>query len=204
MNRVFMSNRRKACKCAVFTLFYFVDIPTFYKICAFCNTMQHEMQHEQHIVFLSQIFIKLQNRKTSKCKIRADYTGILQCKLATRSNICKPFAFYLCPERKISFDGFVHYEGRRFGVPYWYTQKTCRIRRDSFTLYIYASDLSKVLTTHDVTWMRRDSFCRDQYVTEQTEEVQSMPVKTRIFQIEPPKQHSGFEKFNFEEGLWDE
>lgn len=113
-------------------------------------------------------------------------------------------AFYLCPERKISFDGFVHYEGRRFGVPYWYTQKTCRIRRDSFTLYIYASDLSKVLTTHDVTWMRRDSFCRDQYVTEQPEEVPSMPVKTRIFQIEPPKQHSGFEKFKFEEGLWDE
>ena len=64
--------------------------------------------------------------------------------------------------------------------------------------------LSKVLTTHDVTWMRRDSFCRDQYVTEQPEEVPSMPVKTRIFQIEPPKQHSGFEKFNFEEGLWDE
>ena len=46
-------------------------------------------------------------------------------------------------------------------------------------LYIYASDLSKVLTTHDVTWMRRDSFCRDQYVTEQPEEVPSMPVKTR-------------------------
>ena len=26
--------------------------------------------------------------------------------------------FYLCPERKISFDGFVNYEGRRFGVSY--------------------------------------------------------------------------------------
>ena len=25
---------------------------------------------------------------------------------------------YLCPERRISFDGFVNYEGRRFGVPY--------------------------------------------------------------------------------------
>ena len=95
-------------------------------------------------------------------------------------------AFYLCPERKISFDGFVHYEGRRFGVPYWYTQKTCRIRRDSFTLYIYASDLSKVLTTHDVTWMRRDSFCRDQYVTEQPEEV---PSNSRALR-EPHKQHS--------------
>ena len=30
--------------------------------------------------------------------------------------------FYLCPERKISFDGFVNYEGRRFGVPYSYPQ----------------------------------------------------------------------------------
>ena len=27
---------------------------------------------------------------------------------------------YLCPERKISFDGFINYEGRRFGVPYRY------------------------------------------------------------------------------------
>ncbi|MBD5450676.1 MAG: transposase, partial [Lachnospiraceae bacterium] len=32
-------------------------------------------------------------------------------------------SYYLCPERKISFDGFVHYDGRRFGVPYWYTGK---------------------------------------------------------------------------------
>ncbi|WP_158099196.1 hypothetical protein [Drancourtella sp. An57] len=52
--------------------------------------------------------------------------------------------------------------------------------------------------------MRRDSFCRDQHVAEQPEEVPSMPVNPRIFQIEPPKQHSGVEKFNFEEGLWDE
>lgn len=62
----------------------------------------------------------------------------------------------------------------------------------------------QVLTAHDVTWMRRDSFCRDQHVAEQPEEVPSMPVKPRIFQIEQPKQHSGVEKFNFEEGLWDE
>ena len=61
-------------------------------------------------------------------------------------------AFYLCLERKIFFDGFVHYEGRHFGVPYWYTQKTCRIRRDSFTLYHYPSDLRKVLHTTDAHW----------------------------------------------------
>ena len=27
---------------------------------------------------------------------------------------------YLCPRRKISFDGFVSFEGHRYGVPYWW------------------------------------------------------------------------------------
>ena len=44
--------------------------------------------------------------------------------------------FYLCPERKISFDGFVNYEGRRFGVPYSYQQRVCRVMRDRFTIFI--------------------------------------------------------------------
>ena len=52
--------------------------------------------------------------------------------------------------------------------------------------------------------MRSDSFCRDLYVTEQPEEVPSMPVNPQIFQIVLPKQRSRFEKFNFEESLWDE
>ncbi|MGN0363407.1 MAG: hypothetical protein ACI4ET_11260 [Bilifractor sp.] len=110
----------------------------------------------------------------------------------------------MCPARKISFDGFVNYEGRRFGVPYWYTKKICRVRRDRFTLYIYSEDLSKLLTEHNVTWSRQDSFCKDQYLKDQPEEFPTMPVKSRIFQIEPPKKASGFEKFNFKEGLWDE
>lgn len=99
----------------------------------------------------------------------------------------KELVCYLCPERIISFDGFVNYEGRRFGVPFWYTEKTCRIRRDQFNVYIYSSDMDKLLTTHDVTWSRKDSFCRDQYLTEQPEEHPSMPVKSKIYQIEPPK-----------------
>ena len=113
-------------------------------------------------------------------------------------------SYYLCPERKISFDGFVHYEGRRFGVPYWYTEKTCRVKRDGYILYIYDSKMTKVLTSHDVTWSRRDSFCKDQYVTEQPEERPTAPVKIHIQQLNPPPYDSGFSKFNFEEGLWDE
>ena len=112
--------------------------------------------------------------------------------------------FYLCPERKISFDGFINYEGRRFGVPYEYTQKTCRVRRDYFTLYIYSADLSRVLAKHDVTWSRRDSFCKDQYVSVQPEELPSAPVRIQIRQVDPPKTNTAFDKFNFEEGLWNE
>ena len=111
------------------------------------------------------------------------------------------FFIYLCPERRISFDGFVTYEGRRFGVPYWYTEKTCRVKRDGYVLYIYDSKMTKTLTTHDVTWSRRDSFCRDQYVSMQPEETPSTPVKVHINQISPPEYNQGFRKFNFEEGL---
>lgn len=111
-------------------------------------------------------------------------------------------SYYLCPERIISFDGFVNYEGRRFGVPYWYTEKTCRVKRDGYILYIYDSQMTKILTSHDVTWSRKDSFCKDQYAATQPEEAPSSPVKVKIQQLAPPQYDSGFEKYNFEkEGL---
>ena len=110
-------------------------------------------------------------------------------------------SYYLCPERCISFDGFVTYEGRRFGVPYWYTEKTCRVKRDGYVLYIYDLNMTKTLTTHDVTWSRKDSTCRDQYVTLQPEEVPSVPVKVKISQMSPPSYAQEFSRFNFEEGL---
>ena len=31
-----------------------------------------------------------------------------------------------------------------------------------------------------------------------------MPVKTKIYQLKQEKPKDGFEKFNFEEGLWDD
>ena len=50
---------------------------------------------------------------------------------------------YLCPERKISFDGFVNYEGRRFGVPFSYRGSTARIMRKDDMIYIYSADLKQ-------------------------------------------------------------
>ena len=125
-------------------------------------------------------------------------------KVAKPLEITAPLELYLCPLRRISFDGFVNYEGRRFGVPYWYHKKTCRIQRKGFEIYIYDEDMSRILTSHDVTWSRKDSFCRDQYALEQPEEFPSVPVRAKIFQIEEHVPDSAFSKFNFGEGLWDE
>ena len=125
-------------------------------------------------------------------------------KVCTALDCTRELSFYLCPQRCISFDGFVSFEGRRFGVPYWYGRKVCRIQRNEFTVTIYDDDLTRVLTTYDVTWSRKDRFCRDQYATQQPEEYPTMIVKSKIYQIGETEPDSGFAKFNFGEGLWDD
>lgn len=107
---------------------------------------------------------------------------------------------YLFPPRKISFDGFVSYESRRFGVPYRYIGQTARVRRDRNTLYIYSADLSELLVTHDVTWSRLDSYCKDQFAeTVMPEELPTAPVMTRIQMLAEPDEPSGFDRFKFDE-----
>lgn len=103
---------------------------------------------------------------------------------------------YLCPERKISFDGFVTFEGRRFGVPYSYSGSVCRVQRRDYYLYIYSDDLKNLLAKHNVTWSRRDSFCRDQY-TDQPEEFPAMPVQAAMIQ-KIPVYNSAFDRLNFD------
>ena len=125
-------------------------------------------------------------------------------KAAGMLELTRELSFYLCPPRLISFDGFVNFEGRRFGVPYWYHKKVCRIQRKDYDLTIYDDELSRVLTRHDVTWSRKEQFCRDQYALDQPEEYPSMPVRSRIFEIGDHEPESAFSKFNFEEGLWDD
>lgn len=126
------------------------------------------------------------------------------CQVTKELETSPELMLYLCPPRLISFDGFVNFEGRRFGVPCWYHKKVCRVQRKEFELTIYDDDLSRILTVHDVTWSRKDSFCRDQYITEQPEEYPSVPVKSKMLQIEQTPPDSDFAKFNFGEGLWDE
>lgn len=109
---------------------------------------------------------------------------------------------YLAPERTISFDGFVSYEGRRFGVPLRYNGKTCRVMREGRPLYIYDSDMKYELTRYDVTWSRQDSFCEGQFSDTEPEEQPTMPVKVGIRQEEKPDHDEWFDQFRLEGGKW--
>lgn len=107
--------------------------------------------------------------------------------VATELKKRKELFVYLCPERRLSFDGFVNYEGRRFGVSYSYTQKTVHVYRHSHELFIYSEDMKQKLATHEVTWSRYDSYCKDQYArADLPEEFPTANVRTLIEQIMQP------------------
>ena len=108
---------------------------------------------------------------------------------------------YLCPERRISFDGFVNYEGRRFGVPYSYISKTVRVYRHGRELLIYSDDMKHRLVTHEVTWSRSDSYCKDQFANpDQPEEFPTADVKVLIEQIGQIHSDDYFDQFDFSGG----
>ena len=117
--------------------------------------------------------------------------------------------YYLCPIRKISFDGFINYEGRRFGVPFKFKGATVRVCRNGDSLIIYTPDLKEVLVTHEVTWSKMDRYCRDQFAEisskEVLEEHPTAPITTTIRQLGEPEQlRSGFDKFDFVKEAFDE
>jgi transposase len=122
----------------------------------------------------------------------------------TSLKVSPEIQMYLAPLRKISFDGFVNYEGRRFGIPYTYAGHTCRVMRDGYTLRIYDPDMKEEIVHHDVTWSRRDAFCKDQYPDIEPEEQPTAPVKDSLRRKAAPDHDPWFDQFNLEEGRWHE
>ena len=116
---------------------------------------------------------------------------------AREFNLTDDLRLYLWPERRISFDGFINYEGRRFGVPYWYTAKSCRVSRQDYSIYVYSLDLQRKLAEYDVTWSRKDQFCPDQYTVEQPEEFPTEPVTVKMRQTNAARSGE-FSGFNFD------
>ena len=139
-------------------------------------------------------------RRAVGCVPRDEHEGA--CLPAARPlEVTAEVEAWLCPRRKISFDGFVSYEGRRFGVPYWYDRRECRVSREGRVLHVYSDDLSREIAVHAVTWDRRDSWCAGQWADGgddgQPCELPSQPVATTVVQVAPPPANPAFAKFDF-------
>lgn len=71
--------------------------------------------------------------------------------------------YFLSQERTVSFDGFVAYEGRRFGVPFQIgTSNKVYVSREKSFLAIMNKDRD-VLQTHEVDWNMYEHFCKNQF-----------------------------------------
>lgn len=96
---------------------------------------------------------------------------------------------YLAPLRSIDFEGFVNYEGRKFGVPLSYQQKKARVMRKGEQLIVMDDKATSVLSTYDVDWSRKPKTCPGQWTPPeeiaQPEEHPTMPVKVAIRQATP-------------------
>ena len=96
---------------------------------------------------------------------------------------------YLAPLRSIDFEGFVNYEGRKFGVPLSYQQKKARVMRKGNQLIVMDDAATSVLSTFSVDWSRKPKTCPGQWTapeeTAQPEEHPTMPVKVTMRQVAP-------------------
>ncbi|MBQ0072157.1 MAG: transposase family protein [Spirochaetales bacterium] len=102
---------------------------------------------------------------------------------------------YLAPLRKISYDGYVNYENRLYGVPMSFSGKTVRVQRSGEVLQILSPVTFDVLYTHQVNWSKRPKNCIGQWSLEPEE--QPTQKVTSVLRFEPPKDSSKrFERFS--------
>ena len=106
----------------------------------------------------------------------------------------KPLLAYLAPERSISFDGFVEYEGRRFGVPYTYAGRKARVMRSGDELLILTLE-GELLQRYGVDWSRISKTCPGQWAP-MPEEVPTAPVKA-VVHVSAHKHEGRFSRFSF-------
>lgn len=106
----------------------------------------------------------------------------------------------LCPRRRTGFDGLAGHGGRRFGVPYWYPGRSCRVSREGRYPRIYSDDLLRELAAREAAWSRRGGLCEGQYADGRPEEAPSVPAAAGIAQTGPPARDDGFAKFDFGRG----
>ena len=97
---------------------------------------------------------------------------------------------YLCPRRRISFDGFVS-RGAPLRRALLVPGKTCRVSREGELRPRVRRRLVARAGGASVTWSRKDSFCADQYADDQPVELPTTPVTTAIRQLGPSRTSPG-------------
>lgn len=107
---------------------------------------------------------------------------------------------YLAPLRSISFDGYVNYEGRKFGVPYSYKSRRARVMRKDGMLYVLDKDTFEELSSFNVDWSKKPKNCKGQWIIpnaiEQPEEHPTMPVTVAMTQVASTVRDSRFARFS--------
>lgn len=101
---------------------------------------------------------------------------------------------YLAPERKITAEGFIFYEGRRYGVPFSYRQRTAKVLRHKDTLYILDPSFN-VIEQHKVDWSYRPHYSETQFEPYLPEEHPTARVYSTISIAEPESED--FSRFSF-------
>lgn len=85
---------------------------------------------------------------------------------------------YLAPARAVSFDGFVEYEGRRYGVPLSYRSGKARVMRDGEILYVLDYESGARLAEYNVDWARASKCCPGQWSEEYGAQPEELPTNT--------------------------
>ena len=90
---------------------------------------------------------------------------------------------YLAPVRRLSFDRYVQYEGRRYGVPSSYVKRVARVMRDYERLHVIDCDDYMEVASYDVDWAKADKSCPGQWdygMVDQPEEHPTAPVRSTL------------------------
>lgn len=106
---------------------------------------------------------------------------------------------YYAPLRKISYDGYVTYESRRYGVPIKYRASKVRVLREYEKLSIIDPDTGVLIVEHSVDWSRLPHNCEGQWEEidpDMPQEQPTAPVKVGI-RIEDRNSDNRLSRFNF-------
>lgn len=104
---------------------------------------------------------------------------------------------FLAPERSISMDGFVFYEGRRYGVPFSFIGKKARVMRNREELYILDPKTFEPIEKYEVDWSRRPHYSATQFEPCQPEEFPTAPVTAEIAFDDSNDAQNDFKNYDF-------